>query len=128
MQLFYTPGSCALSPHIILRETGLDFSLVRVDLKAKKTENGDDYLKINPKGQVPALSISDSQLLTEGVAIVQYLADQKPDRKLIARRERWNVIIRLNGLTILPAKCIKATARCSLRKPRKITGQLHCAI
>ncbi|MEY1636485.1 glutathione transferase GstA [Morganella morganii] len=99
MQLFYTPGSCALSPHIILRETGLDFSLVRVDLKAKKTENGDDYLKINPKGQVPALSISDSQLLTEGVAIVQYLADQKPDRKLIApagTMERYHQIEWLN--------------------------------
>ena len=84
MKLFCKPGACSLSPHIILRETGLDFSLVNVDLQSKKTEQGEDYLRINPKGQVPALLLNDGSLLTEGVAIVQYLADLKSDRQLLA--------------------------------------------
>lgn len=84
MKLFYKPGACSLSPHIVLREAGLDFSIERVDLATKKTETGEDYLRINPKGQVPALLLDDGSLLTEGVAIVQYLADKVPDRQLIA--------------------------------------------
>lgn len=84
MKLYYKAGACSLSPHIILRETGVDFSLVKVDLAAKKTESGDDYLEINAKGQVPALLLDDGSLLTEGVAIVQFLADKVPDRQLLA--------------------------------------------
>lgn len=84
MKLYYKAGACSLSPHIILRETGIDFSLVKVDLAAKKTEDGGDYLEVNAKGQVPALLMDDGSLLTEGVAIVQYLADKVPDRQLLA--------------------------------------------
>lgn len=84
MKLFYKAGACSLSPHIVLRESGLDFTLVKVDLAAKKTEGGEDYFAINPKGQVPALQLDDGSLLTEGVAIVQYLADKVPDRQLLA--------------------------------------------
>lgn len=84
MKLFCKPGACSLSPHIVLRESGLDFTLVTVDTKTKKTEQGEDYLRINPKGQVPALQLNDGSVLTEGVAIVQYLADLKPDRQLLA--------------------------------------------
>ncbi|EKT62561.1 glutathione transferase GstA [Providencia burhodogranariea] len=84
MKLYYAPGACSLSPHIILRETGLDFSIERVNLKDKKTENGKDFLAINPKGQVPTLVLDSGELLTEGAVIVQYLADQKIDRNLIA--------------------------------------------
>lgn len=84
MKLYYKAGACSLSPHIILRESGVDFSLVKVDLAAKKTEAGDDYFDINPKGQVPALVLDDGSLLTEGVAIVQFLADKVPDRQLLA--------------------------------------------
>lgn len=84
MKLFYKPGACSLSPHIILREAGLDFSIESVDLATKITETGEDYLSINPKGQVPALVLDDGSLLTEGAAIVQYLADLVPDRHLIA--------------------------------------------
>lgn len=84
MKLYYKAGACSLSPHIILRETGVDFSLVKVDLATKKTEAGDDYLEINAKGQVPALLLDDGSLLTEGVAIVQFLADKVPDRQLLA--------------------------------------------
>ncbi|CNH56710.1 glutathione transferase GstA [Yersinia pekkanenii] len=83
MKLFYKPGACSLSPHIVLRETGLDFSIESVDLVTKITETGEDYLSINPKGQVPALLLDDGSLLTEGVAIVQYLADKAPDSNLI---------------------------------------------
>lgn len=84
MKLFFKPGACSLSPHIILRETGLDFTLIKVDLQTKVTELGDNFLQINPKGQVPTLQFDDETILTEGVAIAQYLADQKPDRKLLA--------------------------------------------
>ena len=83
MKLFYSPGACSLSPHIVLREIGLDFTLEKVDLAQKKTESGTDYLTINPKGKVPTLLLNDGSLLTEGVAIVQYLADQLPSCDLI---------------------------------------------
>ncbi|NEU19937.1 glutathione transferase GstA, partial [Vibrio parahaemolyticus] len=81
--MFYKAGACSLSPHIVLREAGLDFTAAKVDLALKKTESGADYLTINPKGQVPALLLDDGSLLTEGVAIVQYLSDRVPDRGLI---------------------------------------------
>lgn len=82
MKLFYSPGACSLSPHIVLREAGLPFELERVDTKAARTERGIDYLTVNPKGAVPALQLDDGQVLTEGPAIVQYLADRKPEAKL----------------------------------------------
>ncbi len=84
MKLYCKPGACSLSPHIVARECGLDFTQVNVDLQKKVTEQGEDYWQINPKGQVPALQFDDGSLLTEGVAIVQYLADLKPDRNLLA--------------------------------------------
>ncbi|WP_299996138.1 glutathione transferase GstA [uncultured Cedecea sp.] len=84
MKLFIKPGACSLSPHIILRESGLDFSTVKVDLATKRTEHNEDYLTVNPKGQVPALLLDDGSLLTEGAVIVQYLADKVPDRQLLA--------------------------------------------
>jgi len=84
MKLFSKAGACSLSPHIVLRECDLDFTQVNVDLAKKVTERGEDYLQINPKGQVPALEVDHGTLLTEGTAIVQYLADLKPDRQLLA--------------------------------------------
>lgn len=84
MKLFYKPGACSLASHIVLLESGMDFSLVAVDLSNKTLENGDNYLLINPKGQVPALQLDDNTLLTEGVAIMQYIADSKADRQLLA--------------------------------------------
>ena len=82
MKLYYAPGVCSLSPHIVLREAGFDFTLEKVDTKTHKTETGKDFYTINPKGYVPVLELNDGQLLTEGPAIVQYLADQKPAAKL----------------------------------------------
>ena len=84
MKLFYKPGACSLASHITLRESGKDFTLIGVDLMHKRMENGDDFLKVNPKGQVPALLLDDNTLLTEGVAIMQYLADSVADRQLLA--------------------------------------------
>ena len=78
MKLYYTPGACSLSPHIALREAGLPFSLHKVDLKNKKLESGEDFSSVNAKGYVPALVLDDGTLLTEGAAIVQYIADLKP--------------------------------------------------
>ena len=75
MKLYYSPGACSLSPHIALLEAGLPYDLVKVDLRAKKLENGDDYLKINPKGQVPALQLDSGEVVTEGPVIVQMIAD-----------------------------------------------------
>jgi glutathione S-transferase len=82
LTLYYTPGACSLSPHIALREAGLSFDLVKVDLAAKKLDGGGDFFAINPKGYVPALRLEDGQVLTEGAVIVQFVADQKPDSKL----------------------------------------------
>ncbi|PHM45662.1 stringent starvation protein A [Xenorhabdus mauleonii] len=84
MKLYYTPGACSLSPHIILRETGLDFSMVKVDLINKKTESGADFRAINPKGKVPTILLDNGQILTEATAILKYIADQKPDKNLLA--------------------------------------------
>ncbi len=78
MKLYFSPGACSLSPHIVLHELGLSFEPVQVDLSSKKTKDGSDFRKINPKGYVPALQLDDGAILTEGPAIVQYLADQKP--------------------------------------------------
>jgi glutathione S-transferase len=79
MKLYFSPGACSLSPHIVLREAGIPFELQRVDLQAKKLKPSEgDFWKINPKGQVPTLELDSGEVLTEGPAIVQYLADQKP--------------------------------------------------
>ena len=82
MKLYFSPGTCSLSPHIVAHELGIPLELVKVDIRAHKLADGGDYLAINPKGYVPALGLDNGQLLTEGTAIVQYLADQKPDGKL----------------------------------------------
>ena len=102
MKLYYSPGACSLSPHIALLEAGLPYDLVKVDLRAKKLENGDDFLKINPKGQVPALALDSGELVTEGPVIVQWIADQNPSAGLIpaaGKPERYRVQEWLNFTT-----------------------------
>jgi glutathione S-transferase len=83
MKLYFSPGACSLSPHIVLLEAGMRFTAERVDLGKKLTAGGADFRAINPKGYVPALEMDDGSVLTEGPAIVQYLADQAPGSKLL---------------------------------------------
>ena len=102
MKLYYSPGACSLSPHIALLEAGLSYDLVKVDLRAKKLENGDDFLQINPKGQVPALSLDSGELVTEGPVIVQMIADKAPGKNLAPARdsaERYKLLEWLNFIT-----------------------------
>jgi glutathione S-transferase len=82
MKLYYSPGACSLSPHIVLREAGLPFTPVLASTRTHQLADGTDYYTINPKGYVPLLELDDGQRLSEGPAIVQYIADQVPDRKL----------------------------------------------
>ena len=82
MKLYYSPGACSLSPHIVLAEAGLAYTIEKVDLKAKKTETGADFFAVNAAGYGPALVLDNGEVLTEGPAIVQYLADQVPEKKL----------------------------------------------
>ncbi|HEX3915366.1 MAG TPA: glutathione transferase GstA [Steroidobacteraceae bacterium] len=102
MKLYYFAAACSLSPHIVLLEAGLPFTMVKVDSKTKKTESGADYLAVNSKGAVPALQLDDGRVLTEGPAIVQYLADLKPESGLAPRAgtfERYQLMEILNYIT-----------------------------
>lgn len=102
MKLYYAPGACSLSPHIVLREAGLEFEIERVDLASKTTESGADFTAINPKSYVPALEFGDGDLLTEGVAIVQYLADSNGLDRLAPKagsRERAHLVEWLNFIS-----------------------------
>ena len=83
MKLYFAPFACSLASHIALREAGQAFELEKTDLRSKKTASGADFTAINPKGYVPALELDGGELLTEGTAIVQYLADQKPEAGLV---------------------------------------------
>lgn len=89
MKLYYAPYTCSLSPHIVLRELALPFELVKVDNRTKQTADGRDFHTINPKGYVAALELDDGQVLTEGPAIVQYLADLRPDKALAPPPGTW---------------------------------------
>jgi glutathione S-transferase len=102
MKLYYSPGACSLSPHIVLREAGLSFTPVMASTKTHKLADGTDYYTINPKGYVPLLELDDGQRLTEGPAIVQYVADQVPEKKLVAAwgtMERYRQIEWLNFIS-----------------------------
>src|SRR5215475_10431839 len=102
MKLYYSPGACSLSPHIALLEAGLPYDLVKVDLRAKKLENGDDFLKVNPKGQVPALALESGELVTEGPVIVQVIADRAAGQNLAPAHgsaERYKLLEWLNFIT-----------------------------
>ena len=102
MKLFYSPGACSVAPHIVLLEAGLAFTMEKTDLRTKKTATGSDYYAINSKGAVPTLQLDDGRVLTEGPAIVQYLADQKPESGLAPRAgtfERYQLMEMLNYIT-----------------------------
>lgn len=102
MKLYFAPGACSLSPHIVLREADVPVELMKVNLATKTTEGGDDYRTINPKGYVPALELPNGEVLTEGPAIVQYIADQNPNSNLAPKSgtlERYRLQEWLNFIT-----------------------------
>jgi glutathione S-transferase len=102
MKLYYAPGACSLSPHIVLREAGLPVELVKVDLAAKTYGDGSDYWAVNGKGYVPAAVLPSGDVLTEGPAIIQYIADQNADSRLAPKAgtiERYRLQEWLNFIT-----------------------------
>ena len=99
MKLYYSPGACSMAPHIVATEAGTKVDLVKVDIPNKKTADGGDYWKVNPKGYVPALQLDSGEVLTEVGVICQYLADQKPESGLVAKAgtmERYRQMEALN--------------------------------
>ena len=102
MKLYYSSGACSLSPHIALSEAGVDAQLVKLDTKTHKLEDGSDFYAINARGYVPVLELDDGQRLTEGPAIVQYIADRKPSSGLAPANgtiERYRLQEWLNFIT-----------------------------
>ncbi|MBK5408475.1 glutathione transferase GstA [Pseudomonas sp. TH34] len=89
MKLYFSPNACSLASHIVLRELALPFELIRVDNQKKLTADGDDFLQINPKGYVAALQLDNGEVLTEGAAILQYLADRVPAARLAPANGSW---------------------------------------
>jgi glutathione S-transferase len=134
MKLYYSPGACSLSPHIVLRESGLAFEPVLASTKTHKLQDGTDYYGINPKGYVPLLELDDGQRLSEGPAIVQYIADQVPAKKLVpaaGTMERYRVQEWLNFITselhkgfgVLFNPAMPEEAKAVMRT--KVTGRLE---
>jgi glutathione S-transferase len=128
MKLYFSPGACSLSPHIALLEAGLDFTLERVDVRAKQTADGRDFLTINPKGYVPALEMKDGAVLTEGPAIVQFIADLVPDRQLAPANgtlERYRQIEWLNFISTELHKSFSPLFRPTSTEEMKEAARTH---
>ena len=126
MKLYYAPDTCSLSPHIVLRELNLEFELVRVNNRSKITADGRDFLTINPKGYVAALELDDGQILTEGPAMVQYLADRKPEYGLAPRAGSWERVRLQEWLNFITSEIHAGAGMVQiLRDP---TGSLASAI
>lgn len=108
MKLYYSPGACSLAPHIVLRELGKKFDLVRVDLRAKQTEAGKDFIKVNSKGYVPTLEInSKGEVLTEVATILQYLADKAKATKLLPKAGTMNRYRAMEALNFVASELHK---------------------
>lgn len=102
MKLYYSAGACAIGPNITLHEAGVDFDVIAVDLATKKTEDGRDFYEVNKKGSIPALEISEGEVLTEGPAIYQYIGDQAPEANIVPANgtmARYRLIEALNFVT-----------------------------
>lgn len=99
MKLYLSPGACSLADHIALCEAGFDFDRVRVDLKAHRTEDDRDYFQINPKGYVPTLEFDDGDRLTENIAILSWIADQRPGLAPDGAMGRYRLLEMLGFIT-----------------------------
>lgn len=121
MKLYYAPDTCSLSPHIVLRELNLEFELVRVNNRSKITADGRDFLTINPKGYVAALELDDGQILTEGPAMVQYLADRKPEYGLAPRAGSWERVRLQEWLNFITSEIHAFRRRCLTPRWRKMS-------
>lgn len=89
MKLFFSPGACSMSPHIVLEEVGAKYEIYKIDMKNKTLPNGEDFKKINPKGQVPTIQTEDNKVLTEGAVIVQYISDTYPQKNVLPAWGTW---------------------------------------
>jgi glutathione S-transferase len=116
MKLFYAPGSSSLLPHIVLREAGLLFEPIKIDEHTKAITGGGDYRSVNPLGYVPALVLDDGTLLTEGAAIVQYIADLVPAKKLAPPNGTIERVKLQAWLIFLRAKCTREASHPSSTK------------
>jgi len=129
MKLYYWPGACSLSPHIVSREAGIELQLAQLDRAERKTQDGTVLSSVNPKNQVPVLELDNGQRLTEGPVIVQYLADQKPRlRARSARPARWTAIASRNGSISSPLELHKTFGPMFRRPRRKSSRRLRVNI
>ena len=112
MKLYYFSGACSLASNIVLREAGLPFELVKVDRRTRKAADGLDYNEVNPKGYVPALTLDNGEVLTENVAVLQYIADRNPTAKLAPPGAPWSAIAWWNGSLSSTRRSTRTTRRC----------------
>lgn len=108
MKLFYSPNACSLAPHIVLRELGLPFDLIKVDLQQHLTELGEDFYRLNKKGQVPVLQLEDGSFLTEGAVISQFLVDQFERKDLLPEINTVERYQTLSWMNFIAAEIHKA--------------------
>ena len=130
MKLYFSPGASSLSPHIVLQEADLPFTLEKVDLTEKKTASGADFRAINPKGYVPALQLDNGEVLTEGPAIVQYLADLVPARQLAplaGSMERYRLMEWLNFISTELHKAYSPLFKATTSEDAKQAAREHLA-
>ena len=118
MKLYYMPGACSLSPHIVLNEAGLAFDKVKVDGKTKATDAGGDFRSVNPLGYVPLLELDDGTKISEGPAIVQYIADKVPAKNLAPANGTPERTKLQSWLNFISSECTRASRRCSTRRCR----------
>lgn len=129
MKLYYAPGACSLSPHIVANEAGIALELEKVDLGAKRTDSGADFLAINPKGYVPVLQLDSGEVLTEGPATsssTSSIASHSPG--MLRPMARWSVIGSRSGWATSTPSCTRASVRCSIQLPRPRAARVETAL